>query len=131
MINKVLLIGNLGKDAETREINDTLSVTSFSLATSESYKDKSGEWQSKTQWHNIKLWNASNFIKNLQKGQQVYVEGSIEYTSSEDSDGNVRYYTDIKARSVRPVGGQQTGADKPRQAATVGAIDEPTDDLPF
>lgn len=106
MINEVTLIGNLGKDADTRSIGDS-TVTDLTVATSESYKDVDGEWQSKTEWHNVVIWKASNYIQNLKKGDQIFVKGSISYQKAE-TDGVVKYYTKIKARQVRALAGNKT-----------------------
>ena len=102
MINKVMLIGNLGKDPETKEFENGKSVTNFSMATSESYKDKDGEWQERTEWHDISAWQSMSAQK-LSKGDTVYVEGKLTTRSWEDSEGNKRYKTEVNANYIRLV----------------------------
>jgi single-strand DNA-binding protein len=98
-MNKVILIGNVGKDPETRQVNDKSSVTSFSLATSETYKDKQGEKQTNTEWHSIKIWNKENLCKYIKKGLKLMIEGKVSYNSYE-KDGETRYFTEIIAQNV-------------------------------
>lgn len=103
MINKVILIGNLGKDPEIRHLESGSVVGKFSLATNESYRDKSGEWQTLTEWHNIVVWRqlAERAERSLKKGMQVYIEGKITTRKWQDKDGNDRYNTDIVANTLR------------------------------
>ncbi|MFN4253407.1 MAG: single-stranded DNA-binding protein [Saprospiraceae bacterium] len=103
MVNKVTLIGNLGKDPEVRHLDSGIMVASVSLATGENYQDKNGEWQKLTEWHNIVLWRdlADRAEKQLKKGMLVYVEGKISYRKYNDKDGNERYTTDIVASTFR------------------------------
>jgi single-strand DNA-binding protein len=105
MINKVTLVGHLGKDPEIRHLENGASVASFSLATSESYRDKNEEWQNLTEWHNIVAWRylASSAEKNLKKGSLVYIEGKINTRKWQDKDGNDRYSTDIVAQVLKPL----------------------------
>lgn len=102
MINKVILIGNLGKDPEIKLFANGNKVCNFSLATSESYKDKSGEWQTKTEWHNISVFN-ENLIslceKYLKKGSKIYLEGKIESSKSKDEEGNEKTFYKIVLKS--------------------------------
>ena len=99
-LNKVMLIGHLGKDAETRYTQSGTSVTSFALATSRRSKNQqTGEWQEDTDWHDIVLWRAENLATYLQKGKQVYVEGRLQTRSWEDQSGNKRYRTEVIAES--------------------------------
>jgi len=102
-LNKVMLIGNLGSDPELRTTPSGTSVCNFSLATSESYKDKQGERQEKTDWHKIIVWGAQadSCGQYLAKGRQVYIEGKIGYRTYEDEDGNKRYVTEITANQVQ------------------------------
>lgn len=103
MINKVVLIGNLGKDPETKEFEGGKTVTNFSLATSENYKDKSGEWQERTEWHDITAWGgASMSAQRLSKGDTVFVEGKLQ-TRSWEQDGQKRYKTEVNANYIRVV----------------------------
>lgn len=103
MINKVTLIGNLGGDPEIRHLENGTSVGRFSLATNESYKDKEGNWQTQTEWHNIVVWRelAERAEKQLKKGMLVYVEGKISYRKFAGQDGQDRYVTDIVANQFR------------------------------
>lgn len=95
--NKVQLIGNLGKDPEIREIDGGRKVAKFPLATTESYKNDSGEKVSETSWHNLVAWNGLATIaeKYLSKGREVAVEGRISYRNYEDKDGVKKYFTEI------------------------------------
>ena len=98
-LNKVTLIGNLGRDPELRYTNDQTPFAKFSLATTEKFTTRSGEQREKTEWHNLTVWGKQAEIANkyLHKGKQVYVEGRIEYRESEDPNtGQKRFFTDIK-----------------------------------
>jgi single-strand DNA-binding protein len=103
MINKVTLIGNLGRDPELRTLESGATVASFSLATNEAYKDKAGEWQNLTEWHNIVVWreSADRAAAQLKKGMMVYVEGKITSRKYTDKDGVEKSITDIVASSFR------------------------------
>lgn len=103
MINKVTLVGYLGKDPELRHLENGSSVAQFSVATSENYRDKAGEWQSVTEWHNVVCWRAlaERVEKNLKKGNLIYIEGKISTRKWQDKDGNDRYSTDIVANTYR------------------------------
>ena len=106
-LNKVMLIGNLGKDAETRFTPSGASVSNFSLATSWRSKDQqTGEWKDHTDWHNIVLWRAENITNYLQKGRQVFVEGRLQTRSWEDQNGNKKYMTEVVADNVILLGGR-------------------------
>ena len=96
-INKVILVGNLGKDPEIRTLENGSKVAQFSLATSESYKDKAGNWQDQTEWHNIVVWRylADKAENSLKKGSKLYLEGKIRTRSWTDKDNNTRYTTEI------------------------------------
>ena len=140
MVNKVVLIGNAGKDPEVRYLDNDTAVASFSLATSESYKDKSGEWQTKTEWHNIVAWrNTAKYVENkVKKGMQIYVEGKITTRSWDDKDGNKRYTTEIIANTIRLLGkrednGDSTATPAPNTKVADAPViqDTPDDDLPF
>lgn len=105
-LNKVLLIGNVGRDPEIRHLEGGASVASFSLATTERFKDRSGETREITEWHNIVAWRqladlAGRFIK---KGSQIYVEGRIRSRSWDDASGQKRYITEILADSIQLLG---------------------------
>lgn len=100
-VNKVILVGNLGKDAETKFTPSGVSVTRFSVATSRRWKDQqSGEWKDETDWTNVSLWRAENLAQYLTKGKQVYVEGRLQTRSYEDKDGQKRYSTEVVADDV-------------------------------
>ena len=105
-VNKVILVGNLGKDPEVRYTPSGTAVATFSLATSERYKDKAGQQQEKTEWHNIVAWQQLAEIcgKYLHKGKQVYIEGRIQTRSYDDKDGNKRYITEIVADQMQMLG---------------------------
>src|SRR3954451_1353607 len=104
-VNKVILIGNLGKDPESRSMQNGGKIVSFSIATSESWKDKNtGERQERTQWHNIVVFNeniANVAERYLKKGSKVYVEGQLETRKWEDKDGNDRWTTEVVLRPFR------------------------------
>lgn len=103
MINKVTLIGNLGADPEVRHLENGVMVARFSVATNESYKDKDGNFQQLTEWHNVVAWRdlAERAEKMLKKGMLVYVEGKISYRKYTGQDGQERYVTDIVANTFR------------------------------
>jgi len=137
-LNKVMLIGNLGKDPEVRFTPTGRAVARFSLATSEVWNDAEGQRQERTEWHNIVVWGkqGENCGQYLSKGRQVYVEGAIRSHSYDDKDGNKRYMTEIVARDVRFLGGG--GGARPPQDAGVAVPpgEEPgpaaeDDDIPF
>jgi len=96
-VNKVILVGRLGKDPEVKYTQNGVAVASFSLATDEQWKNKEGEKQQKTTWHNLVLWDKLAEIAGqyLTKGQQIYVEGKLQTRKWEDKDGNTRYTTEI------------------------------------
>lgn len=105
-VNKVILVGNLGKDPEVRYTPAGVAVASFSLATTESYKDRDGQRQSKTEWHNVVAWRQLAEIcgKYLHKGKQVYIEGKLQTRKWQDRDGNDRYSTEIIADQMQMLG---------------------------
>ena len=109
-VNKVILVGRLGRDAETKFTPGGTAVTKFSVATSRRWKDKqSGEWKEETDWTNITLWQAENLANYLTKGKQVYVEGRIHTRSYDDKDGKKVYATEVVADEVILLGGQAEG----------------------
>lgn len=113
MVNKVILIGNLGKDPEVRHLESGSVVAKFSVATNENYRDKSGEWQTITEWHNIVVWRglAEKAEKTLKKGMQVYIEGKLTTRKWQDKDGNDRYTTDVVANYLRALDRKEGGGD--------------------
>lgn len=130
-INKAILIGRLGKDPEIRYTPSGTAITTFSMATDESYKDKSGEKQSKTEWHNIVAWSRLGEIcgEYLQKGSLVYIEGKLQTRSWEDRDGNKRYITEIVAQSMQMLGGKKQ--DSPQEEKPWPDEYNIEDDIPF
>jgi len=105
-VNKVILVGNLGKDPELRYTPKGDAVVTFSLATTERYKDRDGNKQSKTEWHNIVAWRQLAEIcgKYLHKGKQIYVEGKIQNRSYDDRDGNKRYISEVVINEMQMLG---------------------------
>src|SRR6185503_12267730 len=154
-LNKVTLIGNLGTDPEVRSTSNGGRVATLSLATSRQWKSTAGEKQEKTEWHRAILWNnkGSNLAdiaeRYCKKGDKVYVEGSIEYRSWQDKEGQTRYTTEVIARELillsgRGDGGESYSAPKAAAGATAKsaakdesfedfpeALDAEDDDLPF
>ncbi len=142
-INKVILIGNLGRDPETRYTQGGSAVTNFSVATSDSWRDKqSGEQQERTEWHNVVCFARLAEIAGeyLKKGSKVYIEGSLR-TSSWEADGQKKYRTEIMARDLQMLdsrgGGAPSGFESQApaagqdNAATVADSDDFDDDIPF
>ena len=141
--NKVILIGNVGKDPEVRHLETGIAVASFTLATTERYKNRNGELQDQTEWHNIVCWRnlAELSEKYIKKGAQIFVEGKIRTRSWADETGAKRYTTEIVADNIRLLDrkGAVTGtpADMPVQAAPVSQpaftapVEDASDDLPF
>ena len=145
-INKVILLGHLGKDAETKFTPSGISLSKFSLATNRRTKDQqSGEWKDITDWHNIVMWRTENVANYLLKGKQIYLEGRIETRSYEDKDGQKKYITEVVCEASNAVllgggRGDQAGAgdyaqpvSMPRAAAqrpqTPPAAPMPADDF--
>jgi single-strand DNA-binding protein len=138
-MNKIQLIGNLGKDAETRFTTNNVSVTSFGLATTSRIKGKDGNWINETTWHNVVAFSLSDYIKNiLKKGKKFFVEGRISKRDYTDKDGIKRYSVDVVADLIIPfesgVESSSPGDDaRPNQNLTTGPDIqvEDNDDLPF
>ena len=103
MINKVFLIGNLGRDPEIKQLESGTKIAKFSLATNENFKDRNGEWQQRTEWHNIVLWSglAERAEKYLHKGSTIFLEGKIGTRKWQDENGNDRYTTEITGLMFR------------------------------
>lgn len=144
-VNKVILVGNLGNDPETKYTQGGMAITTLSLATTEKRKDKDGNKTEKTSWHRVKLFGKLGEIAGeyLKKGSQCYIEGRIEY-GSYDKDGVKVYTTDIIADEMQMLGGKSEGGGgssgirggapqrEPRQAATSAPVDDFGDsDIPF
>ena len=135
-VNKVILVGNLGKDPEVRTLENGVKKVSFPLATSEVYKDKdTGDKRTETEWHNIVIWRGLADVaeKYLRKGQQVYVEGKIKSRQYKDKEGNQRYITEVVADNFVMM---SRSSDAPknnggRDTAHENYSSSPTDDLPF
>ena len=111
-INKVILVGNLGQDPETRYMPSGGAVTNFTLATNESWKDKqTGEQKDRTEWHKVAMFNrlAEIAAEYLRKGSQVYVEGKLRTRKWQDRDGNDRYTTEVIADEMQMLGGRGGG----------------------
>jgi len=134
MINKVTLIGNLGKDPEMKTLPSGAVYTRFTMATNESYQ-VNGEWQTKTEWHNVIIWRqaAERAAQQLKKGSLVYVEGKITSRSWEDENGNTRYMTEIAANLFRSLekressGGGYTSPPPPEEPVDMnGEKQQPT-----
>lgn len=139
-LNKAILIGNLGRDAELRYTPGGQAVANFSLATTERWNDKQGQRQEKTEWHRCILWGkqAESLQEYLTKGKQVYVEGRIETRSWDDKDGNKKTTTEIRVDRLTLLGGGERsggggGGARAARAAVEDAPMEPItdDDIPF
>lgn len=116
-INKAILVGNTGKDPEVRRTESGVAVASFSLATTEKYKDKNGNTQEQTQWHNIVCWRelAERVEKYVKKGQQLYVEGKITTRAWRDQEGKDRTTTEIVANNIQMLGRKPEGQQAERR----------------
>ncbi len=142
-VNKVILVGNVGKDPEVRYLENNVAVARFTLATTESYKKTTGEVVKNTEWHNIVLWRGLAQVaeKYVKKGSQLYIEGKIRSRSYDDKDGNKKYFTEINGDNMTLLGKRenteesQNNAGTPQNESATNQIDinqgAPTDDLPF
>ncbi len=160
-VNKVILLGHLGKDAETKFTTSGVARSTFTLATNRRWKDQqTGEWKEETEWHNVVLWRSENLANYLQKGKQVYVEGRLQTRSWEDKEGQKRYTTEVVCedlvllgtgrgdfpgqgggsqefeRSERPVSMPRSAQQRPQPAASAAPPDDfgqgvTDDDVPF
>jgi single-strand DNA-binding protein len=140
-INKVILVGNLGKDPEVRHLEGGAVVAKFPLATSETYKTKDGQRAEQTEWHNVVMWRglAESAEKFLKKGSLVYIEGKIRTRTWDDKDGNKRYATEIVADTMTMLGARRSddghGTDQHRSQSTEAhpapSAESSGDDLPF
>ncbi|HMQ05746.1 MAG TPA: single-stranded DNA-binding protein [Saprospiraceae bacterium] len=138
MINKVILIGNLGKDPEVRTLESGAKVVRFPLATNESYQDKSGEWQTVTEWHNVTMWRnlAERAEKDLKKGSLIYLDGKLSTRKWTDKEGQDRYTTEVVANTFRKLDRRDQlskGEDDSFNASndSITHDDSTQDDLPF
>lgn len=131
-LNRVMLIGNLGKDAETRFTTNNLSVTNFTIATTNSYKGKDGNWVNETTWHNIVSFSLSDYMKdNLKKGKKFYVEGRISKRDYTDKEGIKRYMTEIVSERLIPLESTGSSEETSVQTEAPDVNVEENSDLPF
>ncbi|MDZ7715306.1 MAG: single-stranded DNA-binding protein [Balneolaceae bacterium] len=145
-LNKAMIIGRLGQDPDVRYTQSNTAVANLSVATSERYKDSSGEWKENTEWHRVVAWGRLAEIcqEYLKKGSQVYIEGPIQTRSWEDKEGQKRYTTEIKALTMTMLdskgsgGGSDSVSKKPDSAQPVSSsvdlnenFEDIDDDLPF
>jgi single-strand DNA-binding protein len=150
-VNKVILIGNLGRDPEMRYLPSGDAVANLRIATTEKYKDKSGEMQEATEWHTVAFFGKTAEVcgQYLKKGSQIYVEGSLRTRKWQDKDGNDRYTTEIRGDRMQMLGGRGSGGsvdyeappeNAPRAqpargggapAKQSGGFDDMDDDIPF
>jgi len=134
MVNKIILIGNLGQDAELRYVTNGSPVCVFSVATSEKWKSKAGDTQERTEWHRVSLWGkiAESLAQYLTKGKQVYIEGSLHTQKWQTKAGEDRTGVEIKAHTVRLIGGgggSSGGAGRVQDQTHDHT--QPEDDIPF
>ncbi len=144
-LNKAMIIGRLGQDPDVRYTQSNTAVANMSIATSERYKDKQGEWKERTEWHRVVAWGRTAEIcqEYLQKGSQVYIEGPIQTRKWEDKEGQTRYTTEIKALTMTMLDskGDSGGGDVPKKPDSSQPVsssvdlnedfDDIDDDLPF
>jgi single-strand DNA-binding protein len=138
-VNKVILVGNLGRDPEVRYTPGGSAVANFTLATTDRWNDPSGEKKERTEWHRIVVWGKQAEIAGeyLRKGRQVYVEGSLQTREWTDRDGNKRYTTEVRAQRFQMLGARP--GDAPQPVAARGPMEEVAepeagfgeDDIPF
>ena len=152
MINKVTLIGNLGRDPEIKHLESGSVVGKFSIATNENYRDKAGEWQTQTEWHDVVVWRmlAERAERDLKKGSLCYVEGKLTHRKYQDKDGNEKYITEVVANNIKLLEKSESGAKtydnfppvdasgtmssptaNPSKVEDSGALQAEDDDLPF
>lgn len=129
-VNKVILVGNLGKDPEVRHLEGGAAVANFPLATSESYKDKSGQRVEQTEWHNIVVWRGLAEVaeKYLKKGMTIYLEGKLRTRSWDDKEGNKRYTTEIVGDTFTILSKKENHSSNEEGSSSVSKTG---DDLPF
>lgn len=145
MVNKVTLVGRLGKDPEVRRFDNEGAVCNFSLATDSSYKNKAGEWVNETEWHNIAIWRrwlVDSAEKFLKKGSLVFIEGKLATRSWDDQQGVKKYTTEIVVETLKRLEKTEgsgsgnypppaTATDAPKEASTSPSTEDIADDLPF
>lgn len=136
-VNKVILLGNLGKDPEIRNLDNNVKKASFPVATSEVIKDRNtGEKRTETEWHNVVMWRSLADVaeKYLRKGNQIYLEGKIKSRSYTDRDGNTRYITEIVAENFVMLSrndSQRSAGNNEQNSSTSTEEDADMGDLPF
>ena len=134
-VNKVILVGNLGKDPELRYTKSGQPVANFSLATTDRWEGKDGNTEERTEWHRIVVWGkaAENCQKYLAKGSSVYLEGSLQTSKWEDKDGNEKQTTEIRVTSVQFLGSKKSESNEPAKAPAQSAPESnwQDDELPF
>lgn len=138
-VNKVILIGNLGKDPETKYMQNGDAVTNITLATTENWKDKNGEKQEKTEWHRVTFYRklAEIVSEYVKKGHPLYVEGRMQTRKWTDKQGIERYTTEIIASEMKMLGSKSSGEHKEQKASpqqntqSNGGFDDMDDDIPF
>src|SRR6058998_163946 len=142
-VNKVILVGNLGRDAELRYTPGGAAVATLNMATTEVWNDKAGQRQEKTEWHRVVLWGkaAESLAEYLVKGKQIYVEGRLQTRQWDDKDGNKRYTTEIRGDRIVLLGSAGGGRSQPTERQEVGVHAGPAaaessepltdDDIPF
>lgn len=134
-VNKVILLGHVGKDPEVQRLTSGVAVAKFSMATSDSYKDKNtGETKSTTEWHNVVAWRGLAEVadKYIKKGNQIYLEGKIVNRSYDDKDGNKKYITEIVADNIVMLSSKSaTNDQKPADEQAHDEYGQINDDLPF
>ena len=139
MVNKVILIGRVGQDPQSKKLDNGTSISNFTLATSEKYKNKSGEKVETTEWHSLQVWgNLSEIVeKYVKKGQLLYVEGKIK-TKSWEKEGQKHYKTVISVNEIKMLGSNSTTTQEPEKPQSKypeqqwqGNGSDPADDLPF
>jgi single-strand DNA-binding protein len=135
MLNKVMLIGNVGRDPEIRHLESGVAVVTLPIATSERFKDRNGDVKEQTEWHNVVFWrNLAEIVeKHVRKGSQVFIEGRLRTKTWEDPNGQKRYATEIVADTMRLLGRRPEGQET-KSAAIIPAVETEqaeSDDLPF
>jgi len=140
-VNKVILVGNVGQDPEVKYAPSGVAIAKFGLATNERFKDKSGEWQDRTEWHNVLAWRRLAEIvgEYVHKGDKLYIEGKLQTSNWEDrNSGDTKYRTEIVARDIVLLGSREAGAEPERESADqetepvhAGAGEITDEDIPF
>jgi len=132
-INKVILIGNVGRDVEMRHTPSGTAVAKFSLATNEVWKDKNGQRQEHTEWHNIVAWGKlAEFCGTyVSKGRQLYIEGTLRTRTYDDEKGNRRYFTEVRANIIQLLGARPQGVEPSGPAESPEFPPDNEDEIPF